>query len=550
MTLWDALTTQVAATARHRLYWWDGESYRGTPWTDVLVRAERMTHGLRRKGIRPGARVATVLTNTGAAVTGAFAVWLAGGAVVSLPHLARGMSVEEYVSQLTRLLDHVEPATTMLDEDFRQLLPEDVRTRYNVHSWDSVEDSGTIEPAPPALDEMAFLQFSSGSTMQPKGCVLTARAIERQLHSLAEMFELAYGKETMVGWAPLSHDMGFFGVTLLSWLMDAELYLSSPQRFALAPRTWLGDVVETGATITLGTNTGLALAVRRHRPAHLNGRQIKLHTLALGAERVHWPTLDGGVTAFGPYGLGWDTYMPAYGMAETVLAVTHTPRDEKPRMLSVDTMALADGQLVEVDEHSPQASHIVSSGRPCRGVELLNVEGDRVSELYVRSPSVAEGYFNRDELTRERFRDGTFATRDLAFVRDGWLYPAGRVDDMLSLGGRKVYAGEVESAVDGVTGFRRGCSTLVDARNGSGPRLTLLVELQPDALDYDSLAVQAAEVAMRKSGVPLDACVLLARGTLPKTPSGKVQRFRCRDLLAAGRFTPVASVDFTPPGPN
>lgn len=550
MTLWDQLTTRVAETGRRSLYWWDGGTYRELPWIDVVTRAERMTRGLRRAGVRPGTTVASVLTNTPAAVTGTLASWLAGAAVASLPHLARGMGALEYVEQLGGLLDHVAPAATMLDEQLVRELPREMCSRYNVHSWESVVDTGTVAAAPPGEDETAFLQFSSGSTMSPKGCMLTPRAIGRQLRSLVDMFGLEYGAETMVGWAPLSHDMGFFGVTLLSWAADAHLYLSTPQRFALAPRTWMDDIADAGATITLGTNTALAVAARRHRPAHLAGKRIGLHTLALGAERIHWGTLESGLTAFGSSGLRAETYMPAYGMAEAVLAVTHTPRGSAPRFLAVDGHALADGRLVEADPDAPEASRIVSAGVACQGVELSNIDGCHVAELHVGSPSLATGYYNNPTLTAERFREGAFATRDLAFVRDGWMYPAGRVDDMLSLGGRKVYASEVEAAVDELTGVRRGCSTLVDVRNGEASRLTLLVEVQPDTHDYESLAVRAADLAMVKSGVPLDTCVLLSRGTLPKTPSGKVQRFRCRDLLAGGRFTPVASIDFTPPGPS
>lgn len=550
MVLWDTLTTRVATTGRRSLHWWDGAAYRELPWIDVVARAERMTRGLRGVGARPGTRVASVLTNSLAAVTGTLASWLSGAALASLPHRARGMGTHEYLNQLALLLDHVAPVATLLDEELVRELPDGLAARFNIHSWESIEDSGTIAAEPPGEDETAFLQFSSGSTMSPKGCMLTPRGIAHQLRSLTEMFGLEYGAETMVGWAPLSHDMGFFGVTLLSWAADAHLYLSSPQRFALAPRTWMGDIVDAGATITLGTNTALAVAARRHRPAHLTGRHIGLHTLALGAERIHWATLEAGLAAFGAHGLRWETYMPGYGMAETVLAVTHTPRGSVPRFLAVDGHSLADGRLVEVEPEAPEASRIVSAGVPCLGVQLANVDGEGVTELHVRTPSLAKGYFGNAGLTGERFRDGAFATRDLAFVRDGWLYPAGRVDDMLSLGGRKVYASEVEAAVDGLAGVRRGCSTLVDAQHAGAARLTLLVEVQPEVQDYEALAGRAAEAAMFKSGVPLDACVLLPRGTLPKTPSGKVQRFRCRDLLANGRFAAVASVDFTPPAPT
>jgi fatty-acyl-CoA synthase len=246
---------------------------------------------------------------------------------------------------------------------------------------------------------------------------------------------------------------------------------------------------------------------------------------------------------FGPAGFRDEALMPAYGLAEATLAVTATPLQEKPRHLVVDAIALADSQLREVPPDDQSATRIVAAGVPRKGVELPNARSDQLTEIQVRSCSLATGYLGDETRTRERFRDGVVRTDDLGFVRDGYLYPVGRVDDVISIGGRKVYAREIENAVDGLSGIRRGCSTLIERRDSGGTALTLLMELRDAEANYRGLAEEAASLAMAKAAVPLDECVFLQKDSLPKTPSGKIQRHRCRQMLASGRLEPLATID-------
>jgi fatty-acyl-CoA synthase len=183
---------------------------------------------------------------------------------------------------------------------------------------------------------------------------------------------------------------------------------------------------------------------------------------------------------------------------------------------------------------------------PCLGVELSLSDRDRLGEIGVRSPSLADGYYADEVRTNDHFVDGLLHTSDLGFVRDGVLYPVGRTDDVISVAGRKVYAREIETAVDGLDGVRRGCSTLVGHHDGTHFRLTLFMEIKHSA-DYRGVAEQAASLAMAKAAVALDECVFLDRNSLPKTPSGKIQRHRCRQLLDAGRFEPLATVALNSP---
>ena len=532
----------LAAARNGTLHCWNGDRFESTVWSQVSAEAEQMTRGLRNAGVEPGAQVAAILTNTPLAVRGILGVWLAGGTLASFPIPSRGMELEEYSAQLATLVEHLRPAVMFVDEAMIELLPPQLRLAANVRSWESVADSGSVAPAPPGEDDVSFIQYSSGSTSQPKGCMLTGRAIERQIHMILDMVEVQPSDIT-ASWLPLSHDMGLFGNLLSPWYSDTSLVLSRPERFIFSPWSWFNDIATFGATITTGTNTALALAARRQtrrREARLN-----LHTMILGAERIEWDTLQSATEALGSCGLTPKVLMPAYGLAEATLAVTATRRDEEPRTLTVDAIALAGGQVQEVEPEHPAATAIVSAGQPLPGVELPGLGELELHEIAVRSPSLAVGYLGDEQRTRERFRDGAFLTGDLGFSLDGRLYPVGRMDDVISIGGRKVYSREIEAAIESLAGVRAGCSTIVETRDAGAQRLTLLLEVRGGAADYPALADEAARLAMAKGAMPLDCCLFIERGSLPKTPSGKIQRYRCRESLREGRLEPLATIELS-----
>jgi fatty-acyl-CoA synthase len=540
MQLWDALTRGVVSVPTAALHCWRGDRFDAATWEQVVHDAERMTAGLRNAGVRPGARVAAVLTNHPQVVRGILAVWLCGGVLASLPVPSRGMRLQEYGDQLAAISRQLEPELFLLEERVLGLLPPEVAQSLGARSWESLADTGRVDPCPPADDEVAFIQYSSGSTSAPKGCMLTPRAIAAQLELVCEMVDGHPGSDVGVSWVPLSHDMGMFGSLLLGWVYRSELYLSTPERFMLAPRTWFSDLAEFGAHLTSGTNTALYLAARSGRVARLS-RPLQVKACIVGAERIEWSTLQLTTEVYEPAGFGPTSLMPAYGLAEATLAVTATPLDEAPRHLVVDAVALADGRLVEVESEDPAATRMVSAGVPRRGVELPGAATDAVGEIRVRSDSLATGYFGDERQTAERFRDGAVVTGDIGFVRDGHLYPVGRDDDVISIGGRKVYAREIEHAVDLLDGVRSG-SMLIEQRNGGRSRLTLFVEPRSKSVDLHRLADDAASLAMARAAVTLDECVFLSRGALPKTPTGKIQRHRCRYLLETGALEPVANV--------
>jgi fatty-acyl-CoA synthase len=542
MELWDALTTGAEA-GRRTLHCWNGDRFESTLWGDVARDGIAMTAGLRAAGVRPGARVASILTNTPLSVRGVLGTWLAGGMLASFPVPARGMLIDEYADQLRQLVATLEPDVMLVDDAVLGFLPDDVRWLANARTWSSVAGTGSVDLSPPERDDVAFVQYSSGSTSTPKGCALSTRAIEAQIALILEMVAARRGEDCDVSWLPLSHDMGLFGNLLPAWTGDLDLVLSTPERFMHTPRTWFDDIATFGAQLTCGTDTALRLATRRHR--RRLPRPLALRTIILGAERIHWDTLNDAVHAFGPDGLTPEALMPAYGLAEATLAVTNTPAGEAPRRVVADAVALADGEVAEVEPDHPSATSLVASGRPCPGVELGDLPHDRLGEIHVSSVALADGYLDDEDRTRDRFGGGELRTGDLGFTRDGYLYPVARLDDVISVGGRNVYAREVEAAVGLLPGIRPGCSTLIQYGDGTDQRLILLAELRDGWSDFRALAEEAARVAMAKAAVALDECLFLPKGVLPKTPTGKVQRYRCRHVLSSGRLDRLARVELT-----
>jgi fatty-acyl-CoA synthase len=540
--LWTGLIDGAQSHGRS-LHCWVGDRYEAAPWSGVVADAESMTTGLRGAGVRPGARVATILTNGPFAVRGLFATWLAGGTVASLPVPARGMDAAEYSSQLVKICQNLHPEIFLVEARLLDMIPQEVRQIVPVKSWESMAGTGRVEASPPGPDEVAFIQYSSGSTSAPKGCMLTPRGIGQHVSMLSGLIEAEGGRDVTVTWLPLSHDMGVFGSLLTSWWSGVEMYLSTPERFMFSPGTWFSDLATLGGTMTVGTNTALYLAARagRRSPAMANG--MKVRVCIVGAERVEAQTLEYVTQALGPFGFRQEAFMPAYGLAEATLAVTATRVSQAPRSLAVDAVALADGEVVDVDPDDPAATRIVGAGGPCEGVEVSGMDGGRLGEIVVRSPSLALGYYGDEVLTRQRFHDGELLTGDLGFMRDGHLYPVGRGDDVISVAGRKVYAREIETAIEGLDGVRRGCSTLISRQDGIRQRLTLILEPRNSSVNYRDLAEMAASVAMAKGAVALDECVFIARNDLPKTPTGKIQRHRCRHLLETGGFDPLATIE-------
>jgi acyl-CoA synthetase (AMP-forming)/AMP-acid ligase II len=310
----------------------------------------------------------------------------------------------------------------------------------------------------------------------------------------------------------------------------------------MRPQSWFEDCAAFGATISAAPNFGLELAART--ASVLSESVVPMRRMVIGGERVEATTLERACKALGPQRLRSDAIVPAYGLAEATLAVTMAPLDQPPRVLDVDANALAEGEVDIVagsnDWTGTRTVSVTSVGPPLPGVEIDVLADSGIGELRVRSPSLADGYVGAAALSQERFTSEGLLTRDLGFVLDGELFVTGRMDDLIKVAGRTVYARDLEASIDHVPGVRPGSCAVVDLNNHGIPMLAAVIEPTDGHPPFDRMAAQITATSLAVAGIGITDCVFVPEGLFPKTPSGKVQRHRCR-LLAADTANSVTA---------
>jgi fatty-acyl-CoA synthase len=528
MSLWDTFLSP--RTLARDTWQWNGVEFRRRTYGDGLAAARHAAAGLRRRGVRPGSVVALVITNGPDAISCVGGAWFAGAKVASLPIVARGMTVDGYTAQLRGLCELLGAECLVVEDRFLGFIPDDTDLGVDIVGCRGLletADMADVTPPPPA--ETIFIQFSSGTTSEPRGVELTGKAIEAQLEMLSREGEIDRERDCGYTWLPMSHDMGFFGCFLLAWYSGIPGVMSTPERFLAAPRTWFDDCAEFGATLSAAPPFALDLAARAER-VRSSGKPLKLRQCLIGAEEILWPTLENALDAFGPRGLTAGALAPGYGLAEAVLGVTGERPGKAPSFLDVDAEALADGQLQPVEPDRPAARRLVSAGEPLPGV-TVKID-PRSGEILVAGPSLASRYFGNEKLTVERFVDGELRSGDIGFLHEGKLFVGGRNDDLLTVRGRNVYLQETERRLDEETGLSAGNCAIVGVHDRGRPIVVLVAELSDRHVDAQELAVRLHRLTLESCGLAIDDFLFLERGSFPKTPSGKAQRYRCRQLAA------------------
>jgi acyl-CoA synthetase (AMP-forming)/AMP-acid ligase II len=504
-----------------------------TPWRQ----GEDAARWLAARVDRGGA-VAMVLTTHPACSAALLGAWRSGLTVASLPTPGRGMPVEEYVEQTTRICELVGADLLLMDAAYLAFVPD---TGLRVHAFDDVLAGGP-DPAPEEIGSL--VQFTSGSTSTPKGVHLSMEAIAANIESILEQIKLV-DDTVAVSWLPLSHDMGLIGMFLAALVSAApsrcnsSLVLISPESFLSNPSVWLKTCSQFGGTCTTAPNFAFELATRTSRWSK-NLDLSSLQVVITGAERVRAETLRRFSEALGPAGFDSTALCPAYGLAEASLAVTIVEPAVHWTSLAVDTTALADGRWVEVAPGD--GTELVSNGGPLPRMQYRVVGDDSgVGEIEISGPSMLHDYVGADlRLTP----DGWFPTKDLGRVVDGELYITGRLDDMLVIAGRNFYASDLEAVAGRLDLVRSGSCAVVTDEEGS---YAVVAEPRRGVIDLtvleDGCRQIKAEVT-RTAGAAASKVIFVEPGTIPKTPSGKLQRFRVRRALEDGALATMVEVDF------
>lgn len=429
-------------------------------------------------------------------------------------------------------------------------------TDVRVLATDRVRDpSGPLDMTS-GPDDVALVQYTSGSTGDPRGVVLRHRNLLANQAAIAEKMQ-SDRDQTTVSWLPIYHDMGLIGCLFQPLWVGYPCYFMSPLHFLERPARWLEAISRFGGTISGGPDFGYSLCV--DRVAKEDGLTLDLSTWRVafsGAEPVRPGTLRRFEQRFGPDGFRPETFFPCYGLAEASLLVTGADHRTPPVVRRLDTGSLAAGRARDVAEGG---TPMVSCGRAPADHDVVIVDpvdgrplpDDTVGEIWTCGPSVADGYWQRPEANPVTFgqriegRDGAYLrTGDLGFLRDGELFVSGRMKEMMIIRGRNVFPQDIEAA--GQSAERR-------ARRGCGAAFSVgetLVLVQETAVTDDT-ALSDVAAALRRAvledqSVALGRVVLVPPRTLPKTSSGKMRRRECRRLLAESEL-PALHVWVAPP---
>jgi acyl-CoA synthetase (AMP-forming)/AMP-acid ligase II len=399
-------------------------------------------------------------------------------------------------------------------------------------------------------DTVAFLQYTSGSTSEPKGVVVTHANLLHNAAMIAEALELD-DATTAVGWLPHFHDMGLIGMLLQAIYVGASLAFMSPTTFLKRPVRWLEAIDRYGAQVTVAPNFAYELVARRVSDADL--ARLDLSTLRIafnGAEPVRAHTLDSVMGRLGTAGFRRDAFVAGYGLAEATLLASAGRVGRRPRYLDVDPVALERHAVAPAPaEH---AARLVSNGPPA-GMDIRIVDpetrrvvpSDRVGEIWLRGASVAAGYFNRRAETAETFHahtdagDGPFLrTGDLGVIHAGELYVTGRLKDLLIVNGRNLYPQDIEEAVRRVHPALATSPGVVFSLLAAREHIVVIQGVDVAAMDGTTAAALTAEIrgaVARTFDVPAPTVVLVERRAVHRTTSGKVQRRSMRTSFLAGR---------------
>jgi fatty-acyl-CoA synthase len=571
-TLLDVFRHRACADAdRPHLFLYDGDTpLDPVSFAELYSAGLRVAQALTARGIVPGETVSLMLPTSREFFFCFAGVLLAGAVPVPIYPPFRADRIEEYATRQSAILRNARVRLLITfdrAERLARLLAPQVQSLASVVNAAELVRGPHDSPAPGALpvgpaarkgSDLALLQYTSGSTGDPKGVMLTHSNLLANIRAIGESVGVR-NDDVGTSWLPLYHDMGLIGAWLMPLYFGLPLAVMSPMDFLTRPQRWLRVVHQHRGTLAAAPNFAYELCARKVDERDLEGLDLSCWRAALnGAETVQPETIDRFAARFARCGFRREALLPVYGLAETALALTIPPMGREPRVDAIEREPFVrDGRAIPISAAAAedcQAAGIrfVAVGPPVAGheVRIVNAEGGdagerREGELWFRGPSATQGYYNNPAATAELFPAGLpqkgscawIDSGDRAYFADGELFITGRAKDIIIKAGHNIYPHEVEMAAARVEGIRKGCTVAFGADgSGSGTeRLIVAAEVRDPAVLHDAkrrndlVGAVSAEVTSG-IGVPPDLVELLPQGSIPKTSSGKLRRAETRRL--------------------
>lgn len=515
-------------------------------FSDLSAQMHRRGRALLERGLRKGDRVGFIIPEGEEFVLTFLGALAAGIVPVPMyPPFSFG-KLDNYVDQAARILDTANAAALLTDKRTQALvwsLIDRVNSLEQIITLETLAVSPSAEPIDLMHlhnDDSAFLQFTSGSTAEPKGVVVTHGNLRANCRYIILEGLDTQPSDRACTWLPLYHDMGLIGFVLSPVWYGLPTYFIPTLTFVKHPSIWLESMSKFGGTMTFGPNFAYALAARRtsqEKLEELDLRHVKV--MGCGAEPNHPGTLNAFLDHFEPAGLRRNVLLPAYGLAESTLAVTFVGIDDPLYVDEIGSQSYHADGCATAPQDNEATVQFVSCGRAFSDhlVRIVDEGGAdlgerRVGEVVIEGPSITSGYFGNEEATAKTFREGGLRTGDLGYLSDGDLYITGRQKDVIILNGRNYDPQTIEWAAAEVPGVRKG-SVVAFSRPSAATEELVVVAESNSALSEDLTRKVAQRIRDTLSLNPSDV-MLLEPGQLPKTSSGKLQRAKTRSQYLAG----------------
>ena len=537
--------------ARVHIHLLDRDTGRDISHGQLLESASRVAAGLVSSGLRHGQTVAIMLPTCEDFFSSFLGVMLAGGVAVPVYPPARPNQLEQYIRRQSQILRSADVRFLVSFDRVQavaKVLAGDLPALREFVSVPELEERGRHSP-PPEVEpaEIFFIQYTSGSTGDPKGVALTHSNVLANIKGIGWAVQVK-PSDVVVSWLPLYHDMGLIGSWLFSLYHGLPITVMSPLDFLVRPERWLWALSDSGGTLCPAPNFAFELCVRKIPDESMAGVSLSKWRVAINAgEPVLPATLRKFTDRFRPWGFDPRSFMPFYGLAESSVALTYPPHWRGPLVDSVDR-AVFESQGRAVPSRAAESREIlefVGNGRALPGHELRVVDDEgrdlpdrRRGRIVFRGPSRTPGYFRNPQATSEVLDDeGWLDSGDLGYIAEGELYVTGRLKDCIIKGGRNIIPQDVEMAAWEVDGVRKGCVAAFGSLDRESGTERLVVVTETRVTGSSALALiqrQVTESVAANIGIPPDDVVLVRPGTVPKTSSGKLQRLETRRLYDDG----------------
>lgn len=551
-TLNEVLQWHAQRTPQRRyLTFYASDSQQQTlSFAELYAGASRVAGGLLEQAVQPGQVVALMLPSGVDFFYAFYGILLAGAAPAPLYPPASRAQLEDHLRRQIGILDNAQaPIMITVDEakTYARLLQSQCRSLRALCSVAELQHSEPAAPTPLQPAALGLIQYTSGSTGQPKGVMLSHANLLANIRAMGEAAQ-ARSEDVFVSWLPLYHDMGLIGACLGSLYYGMQLILMSPLSFIARPARWLQTLHRHRGTLSAAPNFAYQLCATRLDERDLQGLDLSAWRLAFnGAEPVHAQTLEAFSQRFAAIGFRAEAMTPVYGLAENAVGLAFPPLARGPRVDRVARDRFARDGVAEPSSVA-DALTFVSGGRalPRHDIRIVDTR-DRVvpdrhqGRLQFRGPSASAGYYRNPEASRALLHGSWRDSGDYAYLADGEVFITGRAKDLIIRAGRNIYPYELEQAIGELQGIRNhGVAVFATRANtaGDSEALVVLAETRErNAARQAQLQEQISALALQLTGTRPDDIVLAPPRSVLKTSSGKIRRVECRQLYEQGGFS-------------